>query len=166
MESLSRLRLGPFEGPANGKPPALAEVSDSFGGTWRNVAIAGPAWGRFGRGCTTPSGRPERTSSAASSSAAMGRSQCTADVWTNQVKWHGMKVSPSYVGEPECNGITERFLRTLKEGCLYLQRLASLEELRVIVGDLIAHYKTKWVIERLGYWALAEARGTPQAEAP
>ena len=29
----------------------------------------------------------------------------------------GMTISPSYVGEPECNGVIERFMRTLKEQC-------------------------------------------------
>jgi hypothetical protein len=29
------------------------------------------------------------------------------------VKWLGMPV-----GEPECNGVIERFMRTLKEQCL------------------------------------------------
>jgi hypothetical protein len=31
------------------------------------------------------------------------------------VKWLGITISPSYVGEPECNGVIERFMRTLKE---------------------------------------------------
>jgi len=29
-----------------------------------------------------------------------------------------MTITPSYVGEPECNGVIERFMRTLKEQCL------------------------------------------------
>jgi transposase InsO family protein len=33
----------------------------------------------------------------------------------DEVKWLGMTISPSYVGEPECNGVIERFNRTLKE---------------------------------------------------
>ena len=33
-----------------------------------------------------------------------------------------MTITPSYVGEPECNGVMERFIRTLKEQCLYLHR--------------------------------------------
>jgi hypothetical protein len=31
------------------------------------------------------------------------------------VKWLGMTITPSYDGEPECNGVNERFMRTLKE---------------------------------------------------
>src|SRR5262245_5977494 len=45
--------------------------------------------------------------------------QYIADAWINEVKWLGCTISPSYVGEPECNGIAERFMRTLKEQCVY-----------------------------------------------
>jgi hypothetical protein len=27
-----------------------------------------------------------------------------ADAWINEVKWLGITISPSYVGEPECKG--------------------------------------------------------------
>ena len=46
--------------------------------------------------------------------------QYIADAWINEVKWLGCTISPSYVGEPECNGVAERFMRTLKEQCIYL----------------------------------------------
>jgi len=44
--------------------------------------------------------------------------QYIADAWINEVKWLGMRITPSYVGEPECNGVIEQFMRTLKEHCL------------------------------------------------
>jgi transposase InsO family protein len=52
----------------------------------------------------------------------------------------------------------ERFIRTLKEQCLYLHRFTSLEESRQIIGDFIVRYNTAWLIERLGYQTPAEAR--------
>jgi hypothetical protein len=52
--------------------------------------------------------------------------QYIADVWINEVKWLGITISPPYVGEPECNGVIERFLRTLKGQCIYLHRFQSL----------------------------------------
>jgi transposase InsO family protein len=61
-----------------------------------------------------------------------------ADAWINEVKWLGMTITPSYVGEPECNGDIERFMRTLKEQCLYLHRFQSLAEAREIIGEFIA----------------------------
>ncbi len=31
-----------------------------------------------------------------------------------EIKWLGIRSTPAYVGEPECNGVAERFIRTLK----------------------------------------------------
>jgi transposase InsO family protein len=84
--------------------------------------------------------------------------QYIADAWINEVKWLGITVSASYVGEPECNGVIERFMRTLKEQCIYLQRFQSLTEARRIIGEFIARYNTAWLIERLGHRTPAQAR--------
>ena len=44
------------------------------------------------------------------------------------------------MGEPECNGVMERFIRTLKEQCLYLHRFETLEQAREIIAAFIARY--------------------------
>jgi putative transposase len=60
----------------------------------------------------------------------------------------------------------ERFIRTLKEQCLYFHRFTTLEEARRVIGDFIARYNTEWLTERLGYRTPSQARGgTPRAEA-
>jgi transposase InsO family protein len=69
-----------------------------------------------------------------------------------------MTITPPYVGEPECNGVIERFMRTLKEQCLYLPRFQSLVEARRIIGEFVARYNTEWLIERLGHQTPAGAR--------
>jgi len=84
--------------------------------------------------------------------------QYIADAWIQEVKWLGITISPSYVGEPECNGVIERFMRTLKEQCIYLHRFQSLTEARRIIGEFIARYNTAWLIERLGHRTPAQAR--------
>ena len=92
--------------------------------------------------------------------------QYIADAWINEVKWLGITISPSYVGEPECNGVAERFMRTLKEQCLYLHRFDTLEQARAIIGEFIARYNTQWLIERLGHRTPTQARAdarTPRA---
>jgi transposase InsO family protein len=65
--------------------------------------------------------------------------------------------------EPECNGVIERFMRTLKEQCLYLHRFQSLAEARRIIGEFLARYNTEWFIERLGHRTSASARLAPAA---
>jgi hypothetical protein len=56
--------------------------------------------------------------------------QYIADAWINEVKWLGVTITPSYVGEPECNGIIQRFTRTLKEQSPCLPRFQSLTDAR------------------------------------
>jgi transposase InsO family protein len=52
----------------------------------------------------------------------------------------------------------ERFMRTLKEQCLYLQRFQTLEEARRIIAAFITRYNHEWLIERLDYRTPAQAR--------
>ena len=89
--------------------------------------------------------------------------QYFADAWINEVKWLGMTITPSYVGEPECNGVIERLMRTLKEQCLYLHRFQNLAEARRIIGEFITRYNTEWLIERLGHQTPAGARSAAMA---
>jgi transposase InsO family protein len=84
--------------------------------------------------------------------------QYVADAWIAEVKWLGLTIAPSYVGEPECNGAIERFMRTLKEQCIYLHRFTNVEEARQIIGEFIERYNTEWLIERLGHRTPATAR--------
>jgi transposase InsO family protein len=62
------------------------------------------------------------------------------------------------VGEPECNGVMERWIRTLKEECLYLHDFESLEEARAIIGAFIERYNREWLIERHDHRTPVEAR--------
>jgi transposase InsO family protein len=54
--------------------------------------------------------------------------------------------------------VAERFIRTLKEECLYLHDFQSLEEARTIIGEFIERYNHGWILERHGYRTPAEAR--------
>ena len=46
--------------------------------------------------------------------------QYTAHQFQGELAWLGIRSTASYVGEPECNGVAERFMRTLKGGALHL----------------------------------------------
>jgi hypothetical protein len=89
-------------------------------GTPQSSTIAGPPSSPFARGFAMPSGGSAKRWRGARRSGATGGPQYIADAWINEVKWLGCTISPSYVGEPECNGVAERFMRTLKEQCIYL----------------------------------------------
>jgi transposase InsO family protein len=74
-----------------------------------------------------------------------------------------MTITPSYVGEPECNGVIERFMRTFKEQCICLHRFQSLAEARRLIAEFIARYNIEWLIQRLGYQTPAAARAALRA---
>lgn len=84
--------------------------------------------------------------------------QYTARQFRGELRWLGIRPSPSYVGEPECNGIIERWMRTLKEECLYLHDFATLDEARRVIGAFIKQYNQEWLLERHGHRTPAEVR--------
>lgn len=61
-------------------------------------------------------------------------------------------------GEPQCNGVIERFIRTLKEQCLWLHRFDTLDQARAIIGAFIERYNHEWLIERLDHRTPATVR--------
>jgi transposase InsO family protein len=84
--------------------------------------------------------------------------QYTAHQFLGELRWLGIRPSPSYVGEPECNGVMERWIRTLKEECLYLHDFATLDEARQVIGEFVERYNQAWLLERHGYRTPAEVR--------
>lgn len=84
--------------------------------------------------------------------------QYTATQFQGELSWLGIRSSPAFVGEPECNGIIERFMRTLKEECLYVHRFQTLNEARAVIGAFIEKYNNEWLIQRHGYRTPAEVR--------
>jgi putative transposase len=63
----------------------------------------------------------------------------------------GIDSSPSFVRQPEGNGVAERFLRTPKENFLWVQTFDTIEELRRALQDLVTHCNATWLIARHGY---------------
>ena len=48
----------------------------------------------------------------------------------DEIKCLGIEASPSFVRQPEGNGVAERFIRTLKENLLWVRTFKTVEELR------------------------------------
>ena len=77
--------------------------------------------------------------------------QYRARAFQAKIAWLGIRSTPAYVGEPECNGVAERFIRTLKEECVYLHDFETLEEARDVIGAFIERYNGGWLLQRHGY---------------
>lgn len=58
-------------------------------------------------------------------------SQFISEDFQREMTLLGIKDSPSYVREPQGNGIAECFMRTIKENLLWVRRFQTVEELRL-----------------------------------
>jgi len=91
--------------------------------------------------------------------------QYTAGLFRKELDFLGLGNSPSFVHEPETNGIIERFFLTLKEECLWLHDFRDAEQAREIVGRWIELYNEEWLIERNGYRSPRAVRQAEEAKA-
>jgi putative transposase len=59
--------------------------------------------------------------------------------------------SPAFRYEPETNGVVEKFIQTLKEQVLWIERFDTLEQLRARIRQFARDYNEHWLLERHGY---------------
>ena len=76
----------------------------------------------------------------------------------DEIKCLGIEASPSFVREPEGNGVAERFMRTLKENLLWVKTFDTIEELRTALAEFATHYNETWLVARHGYKTPAKVR--------
>jgi transposase InsO family protein len=78
-------------------------------------------------------------------------SQYDSRDFQTELKYLGLMHSPAFVRSPECNGIIERFNRTLEEQVFDVHCFESIDEARQVIAKFIDDYNRSWLIERLGY---------------
>ena len=76
----------------------------------------------------------------------------------DEIECVGIEASPSFVREPEGNGVAERFIRTLKENLLWVRTFDTIEELRAALVEFAHHYNKTWLVARHGYRTPAQVR--------
>ncbi|WP_243313573.1 integrase core domain-containing protein, partial [Fundidesulfovibrio agrisoli] len=81
-----------------------------------------------------------------------------------EIAFLGIKDSPSYVREPQGNGIAERFVRILKENLLWVRRFQTVEDLRLGLLAFKDTYNWQWRIGRHGYRSPAQVRERQKLE--
>jgi putative transposase len=92
-------------------------------------------------------------------------SQFLSDLFQTELCFLGITSSPAFVREPEGNGCAERFIRTLKEQLLWIERFDSVEALRLALLAFKERYNREWLIERHGHQTPAAVRAAFGAEA-
>jgi putative transposase len=85
-------------------------------------------------------------------------SQFTSKHFQRQLKFLGIESSPSFVRNPEGNGVAERFVRTLKEQLLWQRDFEDAEDLRQALQAFRRRYNEEWILGRHGYASPAEVR--------
>jgi transposase InsO family protein len=85
-------------------------------------------------------------------------SQYLTDFFQGQSRYHGFTPSFAFVGEPETNGVVERFNRTLKEQIIHGRTYHNRAELAATVATFVETYNRDWRLEKLRYQSPLEAR--------
>ena len=81
-----------------------------------------------------------------------------ADDFQQEVAFFGIESSPSFVREPEGNGVAERFIRTLQEHLLWVRSFDTIEALRLALLEFKRTYNEQWMLEKYHYRSRAQVR--------
>lgn len=85
-------------------------------------------------------------------------SQYMSDAFQTELRFLGIASSPAFVREPETNGVSERFVKTLKEQLLWVQHFETIEQLRTALLAFKDRYNRGWLVQRHGYRTPAAVR--------
>src|SRR5579859_2091821 len=91
-------------------------------------------------------------------------SQFVSGYYQGELRWLGIDSSPAYVREPEGNGVAERFIRTLKEQLLWVERFHTVAELLEALHAFKHRYNREWLVAKHDHRSPAEARALLSAE--
>jgi len=75
-------------------------------------------------------------------------SQYISKMFQSELRFLGIESSPSYVREPQCNGVAERFIKTLKEQLLHIFYFDTIEELRCALLNFKNEYNRSWLCQK------------------
>ena len=81
-----------------------------------------------------------------------------SDYLQDELTFLGIESSPTFVREPEGNGVAERFIRTLKEQLLWVRTFETVEELRLALLEFQDRYNRGWLCERHAHQTPAAVR--------
>ncbi|MCW2239573.1 DDE-type integrase/transposase/recombinase [Azospirillum canadense] len=90
--------------------------------------------------------------------------QYIARHFTQQVKHWGLTMSYAYPYQPECNGIAERWFRTLKEQTIFGRVFRTVAEVGAAVAAFVERNNALWPLERLGYRSPLDVRARYEAQ--
>ena len=140
-----------FSSPSNTR----TQKSSAF--TPRVQPIVSRRWSRSGRGSSVLRLHRARRARGLKLRHDHGSNYMSGD-FQDEIKCLGIEASPSFVREPEGNGVAERFIRTLKENLLWVRTFKTIEELRAELLAFARRYNETWLVARHGYKTPARVR--------
>jgi len=87
-----------------------------------------------------------------------------AEDFQREIAFLALEASPSFVREPEGNGVAERFFRTLKEQLLWVRTFDTLEALQEASRSFRTGYNANWLVQRHGHRTPDQIRAAQQTE--
>ena len=78
-------------------------------------------------------------------------SQYISKKFQSELRFLGITSTPSYVGEPQCNGVSERFIKMLKEQILHINCFKTVEDLRRALLTFKDVYNAGWLVQKHKY---------------
>ncbi len=73
-----------------------------------------------------------------------------AEHFQKQIRSWGIAPSYAFVGEPQTNGVIERFFRTFKEQVVHGRIYQTIDDVRDAVRTFAVRYNADWLIEKNG----------------
>ena len=146
---------------AEGRSAVFAIIDHASGEAWCDASLR---MDRFAAAdllrevCTERFGSVEKAVAAGLALRYDGGPCFRAEHYQTEIDHLGIARSPAYHYEPETNGCVEKFIQTLKEQVLWIERFDSFEQLRQAVRDFARLYNREWLLERHGYRTPNEAR--------
>lgn len=85
-------------------------------------------------------------------------SEFDSKAFERELLYLGVRKSSAFVRSPECNGVIERFHRTLKEQLVDIYSINDLENAKQKIEEFIHRYNEHWFLHRLGLESPIEYR--------
>jgi transposase InsO family protein len=89
-----------------------------------------------------------------------------AEDFQREIRFLGISSSPSFVRQPEGNGVAERAIRTLKEQLLWVRHFATVKDLRQALAEFATLYNATWLRARHGHRTPDQIRAEQLGLAP
>ncbi len=145
---------------AEGRSAVFAIIDHASGEVWTDASLRMDRWAAADllREVTTERfGSVQRVVAAGLALRYDGGPCFGSEHYQAEIDHLGIARSPAYHYQPETNGCVERFISTLKEQVLWIERFDTHEALRARVREFARTYNQSWLLERHGYRTPIEA---------